>query len=133
MLLHGGRYVLHAFLSFLITYYFQENGSLFPTFQRIALDFLPCLASSVACECLFLSGGEIAMKSHVQLGADQFEELQIMKFVWQVNIEDLACWNLSQVEEIDFGTKKYEDLLACDIEHAKWDQTKDEILSLLVD
>ena len=73
------------------------------------------------------------MKFHVQLGADQFEELQIMKFAWWANIEDLACWNSSQVEEVDFGTREYEDLLACDIEQAKWDQTEDEISSLLVD
>jgi hypothetical protein len=63
-----------------ITYYFQDNGSQFPTFQRVALDFLPCQASSVACERLFSSGGEIATKQRAQLGAERFEELQIMKF-----------------------------------------------------
>ena len=56
-----------------------------------------------------------------------------MKFAWQANIKDLACWNSSQMEEVDFGIKEYKDLLACDIEQAKWNQTEDEILSLLVD
>lgn len=129
-LLNGGRYVLLSFSSFVTTYYFQNNGSLFPTFQRVALDFLPCQASSVPCERLFSSGGEIATKRRAQLGAARFEELQVMKFAWRDKVEDLASWNSSQVEEVDNGTKEYEDLLAADMEQGEWDQTKDEILSL---
>ena len=40
----------------------QDNGATFPTLCCIALDFLPCQASSVACERLFLAGGEVATK-----------------------------------------------------------------------
>jgi len=130
MSLHGGRYMFHVFLSFFVTYYFQDNGSLFPTFRRVALDFLPCLASSVPCERLFSSGGEIATKRRAQLGAARFEELQVMKFAWRNDVDDLASWNSSQVEEVDNSAKEYEDLLVADTEQGEWDQTEDEISSL---
>jgi hypothetical protein len=64
------------------------------------------------------------------LGAARFEELQVMKFAWRNNVFDLASWNSSQVEEIDNGTKEYEDLLAADMEQGEWDRTEDEISSL---
>jgi hypothetical protein len=47
----------------------QDNGAEYPTLRRIALDFLPCQASSVACERLFSAGGEVATKRRAQLGA----------------------------------------------------------------
>jgi hypothetical protein len=60
--------------------WWQDNGSVYPTLWQIAIDYLPCQASSVPCEWLFSGGGEIAIKHHAQLGAEQFEELQVMKF-----------------------------------------------------
>jgi hypothetical protein len=63
------------------------------------------------------------------LGAERFEELQIMKSAWRNNVTDLASSNLAQVEEVDNGTKEYEDLLATDKEQGEWDQTEDEISS----
>ena len=78
----------------------QDNGSQFPTLQRIAIDFLACPASSVPCERLFSGGGEIATRRHAQLGASRFEELQVMKFAWRNNIGDLAASNLTP-EDID--------------------------------
>jgi hypothetical protein len=65
----------------------------------------------------------------VQLGAERFEELQIMKFAWKNNVVDLPSWNSAQVEEVDNGTKEFENLLAADKELGEWDQTEDEISS----
>ena len=112
-----------------ITYYFQDNGSQFPTFQCVALDFLPCQACSVTCERLFSSGGEIATKWHVQLGAERFEELQIMKFAWQNDIVDHCPSNSAEVKEVNDSVRVFEDLLAADEEQGEWDQIEDEISS----
>jgi len=92
------------------------------------LDFLPCQASSVACERLFSAGGEIATKRRAQLGADRFEELQLMKFAWRNKIDDLASYNSKQVEEIDDGMKEFQDFLAADQELEEWDVTEHEIV-----
>jgi hypothetical protein len=92
------------------------------------LDFLPCQASSVACERLFSAGGEIATKRRAQLGAERFEELQLMKFAWRSRIEDLASYNSEKVEEIDDGMREYQDFLAADKELEDWDVTEDEIV-----
>lgn len=93
------------------------------------MDFLPCQASSVACERLFSSGGEIATKRRAQLGAKRFEELQIMKFAWRDDNIDIAASNSAEVEEIDDSVRVYEDLLAADEEQGEWDQIEDEISS----
>jgi hypothetical protein len=90
---------------------------------------LPCQASSVACEQLFSSGGEITTKWRAQLGAERFEELQIMKCAWRNNILDCASSNSAYVEEVNDDMKEYEDLLAADKELGEWDQTEDENLS----
>jgi len=92
------------------------------------LDFLPCQASSVACEQLFSAGGEIATKRHAQLGADCFEELLLMKFAWRNRVDDLASDNSIQVEEISDDVREYQDFLAADQELEKWDVSKDEIV-----
>lgn len=95
--------------------------------RRIALDYLPCQASSVPCERLFSGGGEIATKRRAQLGANQFEELQVMKFAWRNNIEDWAAWNSAAVEEVDEIEKEYGDFLVADEEQQAWDREDDEI------
>jgi hypothetical protein len=92
------------------------------------LDFLPCQASSVACERLFSAGGEIATKRRAQLGADRFEELQIMKFAWRHRVDDIALYNSEQVEVIDDGIKEFQDFLAADKEQEEWDITEHEII-----
>jgi hAT family C-terminal dimerisation region len=100
----------------------------YPTLRRIAIDYLPCQASSVPCERLFSAGDEIATKRHAQLGAARFEELQVMKFAWRNNIGDLAAWNSAQVEEVD-EMKEFQYLLAADGEHEEWDKDADEFVS----
>jgi hypothetical protein len=94
------------------------------------LDFLPCQASSVACERLFSAGGEIATKRRAQLGAGRFEELQLMKSAWRDRVDDLTTYNSEQVEEIDYGIKEYQDFLTTDQELKEWDVTvtDDEIV-----
>ena len=105
---------------------FQNNGKLYPTLHRIVLDYLPCQASSVPCERLFSAGGEVATKQRAQLGAAQFEELQMMKFAWRNNIRDLAAWNSAQVEEIDNEMREYKDMLVADWDFEEWDISADE-------
>lgn len=61
----------------------------------------------------------IATDRRSRLGAEHFEELQLMKFAWRNNIENLAAWNSDQEEEIDM--KDFEDLLAEDVAAAAWD------------
>ena len=54
------------------------------------------------------------------MGAECFEELQVMKFAWRDNIPNLAQINSEEVEEVELGD--YEDLLAEDEAAAEWDQ-----------
>jgi hypothetical protein len=70
------------------------------------------------------------MECHAQLGAGHFEELQVMKFAWRNNIEDLAAWNSAQVKEVN-EMKEFQDLLAADGEHEVWDNDADELVSCL--
>lgn len=112
----------------LITWW-QDNGHVYPTVRRVALDYLPCQASSVPCERLFSGGGEIATKRRSQLGAERFEELQVMKFAWRNNVDDWAAWNSADVEEVN-ETREYSDLVAADEEQWAWDHDGDEVVSL---
>jgi len=104
----------------------QSNGHRYPTLRWIAIDFLACQASSVPCERLFSGSGEIATKRRAQLGAQRFEELQIMKFAWRNNIWDLAAWNSAEVEVVDDELKEYHDLLTGNGEQAVWENTIDK-------
>jgi hypothetical protein len=69
-------------------------------------------------------------KRHSQLGAQRFEELQIMKFAWRNNIGDLATWNSAEVEVVDNELKVYHDLLVGDGEQKVWDKAIDEVVSM---
>jgi hypothetical protein len=62
------------------------------------------------------------------LGAERFEELQLMKFAWRDKIEDLASNNSGEVEEVDDSIKEFQDFLAADQELEEWDVTEDEIV-----
>ena len=63
---------------------------------------------------------EISTERRACLGAERFEELQIMKFAWRDNIPNLAQLNSENVEQVDF--EEYEDLLAEDEAAVEWDQ-----------
>ena len=70
------------------------------------LHFSPCQASSVPCEHLFSASKQTAEHQRASLGADQFEELQIMKFACPKNVTDLTIWNSGQIEEVDLDEFK---------------------------
>lgn len=65
-------------------------------------------------------------KRRAQLGAERFEELQMMKFAWRNNIGDLAAWNSAQVEEIDHEMQEYEDMFIADRDFEEWDKSANE-------
>jgi hypothetical protein len=43
-----------------------------------------------------------------------FEELQVMKFAWRSNIQNLAAWNSNEVEEVDTVITEFTTLLSDD-------------------
>jgi hypothetical protein len=102
---------------------------LYPTLGRIALDILPCQASSVPCERLFSASKQTADVHCASLGTKRFEELQIIKFAWRQDIIDLAAWNSAQVEEV--ALDEYLELLKVDKQTAGWDSkfVADEVVS----
>jgi hypothetical protein len=85
---------------------------LFSTLAQIALNVLPCQASSVPCECLFSASKQTADLRQSSLGAKHFEELQIMKFAWRKNLPDHAAQNWARVE--DMQLEEYGEILDAD-------------------
>ncbi|KZT31303.1 hypothetical protein SISSUDRAFT_974790, partial [Sistotremastrum suecicum HHB10207 ss-3] len=77
-----------------------KHATEYPILARIALDVLPVQASSVACERLFSSGKHTASDLRSRLGADKFEQLQLLKFAWKKSLIDLASENAMYEEEI---------------------------------
>ena len=76
-------------------------------------------ASSVPCEHLFSTGGEIATDRHSHLGSDHFEQLQILKHGWHNTIVDHATFNFSQLDE--HYLQNFEELYLMDEEFAALD------------
>jgi len=68
----------------------------------------------------------MAVDQWASLGAECFEELQIMKFAWRKNIIDVAAWNSGKVEEVDLD--EYEEMLAADIWADEFDKGEDEFV-----
>ena len=68
------------------------------------------------CECLFSSGGKVTTNCCSHLGAEKFEEIQILKHSWHHHVVDHATLNLVQVEEISMD--EYTELLTIDEELA---------------
>jgi hypothetical protein len=104
----------------------QDNAQLYPTLARIALDVLPCQASSVPCERLFSASKQTADTRRASLGAKRFEELQVMKFAWRNNVVDLAAWNSGQIEEVDLD--EYCEMLEADELANDFDKPADEFI-----
>jgi hypothetical protein len=103
-----------------IVKWWQDHAALFPTLARIALDILPCQASSVPCERLFSASKQTADLRRSSLGSKRFEELQIMKFAWRKKILDNAEQNWARVEEVQLG--EYSEFLEVDETSAEWDK-----------
>jgi hypothetical protein len=112
----------------------QINGDLYPTLRRIAIDYLPCQASSVPCERLFSAGGEVATKRRSRLGDARFEKLVMMKSAWHNNIGNIAAWNSAKVEEVDETIDsefiEYEDMLTADRDFEEWDKMVEDEFAL---
>ena len=90
---------------------------------KITLSVLAVLAFSVPCEHLFSAGKHIATNHHACLGADQFEQLQVLKSAWKEDILNIAAWNSAVTEEVDVSyMKEYQELLAVDDEAVQWDK-----------
>lgn len=64
------------------------------------MDICAIPATSVPCERLFSAGAEIATDRRSRLGADRFEQLQILKHAWQGQIVDAASFNSSEIEDV---------------------------------
>jgi hypothetical protein len=129
---NGGRYVKSSTfygVSSLIA--LQDHAQLYPTLARIALDVLPCQASSVPCERLFSASKQTAVDRRASLGAKRFEELQIMKSTWRKNISDLAAWNSAQVEEVEL--EEYSEMLEAEDLAAEWDKGETEYDEFVLD
>jgi hypothetical protein len=94
--------------------------------SRIALDVLAAQASLVPCERLFSAGKEIADEWHARLGAEQFKQLQMLKFEWRDLVVDYAAWNSAQVEEVQ--SDEYSEMLKADLAHEEWDVDVDTYL-----
>ncbi len=100
--------------------WWQHHAMLFPTLAWIALDILPCQASSVPCEHLFSASKQTADLCRLSLGVKCFEELQIMKFAWRKKVLDNAEQNWAQVEEVQLG--EYSEILDADETLVEWDK-----------
>jgi hypothetical protein len=97
----------------------QEHAALYPTLSRIALDVLPCQASSVPCEHLFSASKQTADLRRASLGAKWFEELQIIKFAWHKHIPNCAAQNQAQIEEVQLG--EYRKILEAEESLPEWE------------
>ena len=64
------------------------------------MDICAIPATSVPCKQLFSAGAEIATDHRSHLGADRFEELQILKHAWQDQIVNAASLNLLEIEDV---------------------------------
>ncbi|KAE9393279.1 hypothetical protein BT96DRAFT_743621, partial [Gymnopus androsaceus JB14] len=60
----------------------------YPTIAHIALNILPVVATSVPSEHLFSSSRHTADDQCSHLGAEHFEQAQIMKWHWKVDAID---------------------------------------------
>jgi hypothetical protein len=105
---------------------YQDHCQLYPTLARIALDILPLQASSVPCERLFSASKQTADDRRARLGAERFEELQIMKFAWRNTVPDLAAWNSAHVEHVN--AEEFGVLLHADEMNAELDGSEDEMV-----
>ena len=78
ILSNGGRQVNfdHYISSCLKLVVLQDHAVLYPTLTQIALNVLPCHASSVPCERLFSASKQATDLHQLSLGAKCFEELQ---------------------------------------------------------
>ena len=98
----------------------KDHADIYPTLARIALDVLPAQASFMPCERLFSGTKQVATDCRASLGPVVFEEVTITKSAWGPGLCDVAAWNATQVEEVEFFD--YEQMLVDNGELEEWDQ-----------
>ena len=82
---------------------------------HIALNILPCPAASTPSEHAFSAAGITANKHQSCLDADKFEELQIMKYTWCLQVKDVLSMNSNIVEEVNVDEyQEFRELLNAD-------------------
>lgn len=91
------------------------------------MDVCAVAASSVPCERLFSAGGQTATDRRSRLGAERFEQLQILKFLWRGSIVDRAAGNSALTEEVLLD--EYVELFRLDAEISSWDCDESEVVS----
>jgi hypothetical protein len=64
------------------------------------MDVLSSQASSVACEHLFSQAKLVAVDHRARLGADRFEEIQVLRPMMCGGLVDLLGMNTSEIEHI---------------------------------
>lgn len=79
------------------------------------------------CERLFSAGAEIATDRRSRLGADRFEQLQILKHAWQGQIINAASLNSLEIEDIYLD--EYKELFTRDQELVE-DTNDEEMVNL---
>ena len=104
---------------------FQAHCDDYPTLSRIAMDVCAIPATSVPCERLFSAGAEVATDRRSHLGADKFEQLQILKHAWRNDIVDSARLNSGTEEEYLDG---FQELFKRDAELVEWDNVNETIV-----
>ena len=72
----------------------------YPTLVCITKDVCAIPATSVPCEQLFSNGAEIATDCRNRLGAEQFEQLQVLKHAWYHKIINQVTFNSTFIKEI---------------------------------
>lgn len=105
--------------------YLQQHAHKYPTIARIALDILPVMATSVPSERLFSSSGQTADDQRSRLGAERFEQAQIMKWHWKEDALDFAKANQNFVEAVDLS--EFEAFLQREDEEAELDRLCSDI------
>ena len=98
-LLHGGQYVSFTYFLPALLEQFQAHSDNYPILSCIAMDICAVHTTSIPCEHLFSAGAEIATDHQSHLGANRFEQLQILKHTWKDNIVNSACLNSNMTEE----------------------------------
>lgn len=78
------------------------------------------MATSVPSERLFSSSGHTADDQRARLGAERFEQAQIMKWHWKEEVVDFAKANQNLIEEVNLS--EFESFLQRDTEEAELDK-----------
>ncbi|KIM51825.1 hypothetical protein SCLCIDRAFT_142475 [Scleroderma citrinum Foug A] len=106
----------------IVTWWVAHSNE-YPTLACIAMDVCAIPATSIPCECLFSAGAKVAIDCRSRLGADKFEQLQMLKHTWHNNVVNTTRLNLSTMEEEYLDG--FWELLKRDVELVEWDSANE--------